>query len=80
MPAATVVRAFTNLRFGKVKFVYAVAYTAHHSRRPVRRRVTEVVTAHLKTALKCSARPLHVYLPFADQDKRRHLLCSMKKI
>jgi hypothetical protein len=56
IPTATVVRTFTNLRFGKVKFVYAVADSAHHSRRPFRRHVTEIVTAHLKTALKRSPR------------------------
>ena len=50
--AATVVRTFTNARLGKVKFVYAVANSAHHSRSPFRRRVTEIITAHLKAALK----------------------------
>jgi hypothetical protein len=50
--AATVIRAFTNPRLGKVKFVYAVADPAHHSRRPSRRRVTEIGTAYLETALK----------------------------
>ena len=50
--AATIVWAFTNVRLGKVKLVYAVAGSAHHSRRPFRRCVTEIVTAHLKAALK----------------------------
>jgi len=54
--AATVVRAFTNARLSEVKLVYPVARPAHHSRRPFRRHITEIITAHLKTALKCSSR------------------------
>jgi hypothetical protein len=54
--AAAVVPALTNPRLGKIKFVHVVADAAHHSRRPFRRHVTEIVAACLKTALKRSSR------------------------
>jgi hypothetical protein len=54
--AATVVRAFTNTRLGKVKFMYAIAHSAHHLHRPFRRHVAEIVAAYLKTALERPSR------------------------
>jgi hypothetical protein len=51
----TLVRAFTNLRLGKIKFVNVVTDCAQQSRFPFRWHVTEIGAGRSKTAFECAS-------------------------